>query len=135
MKDCVVLTNRKRTIIALVHTIVFLIVALCTMATEVTPLRMTSAASPWILTGVFLVVTSALLVLTAISGNSTERLYFGLCATSAGFGLLRQLVGDPGMHAAVYIRVVMLAGAVWTALLMLRTFRSQELGSTAAVAD
>jgi len=121
-----VLTNRRRTIIALVHTIVFLMVALWAMSTEVRPLRTGSPPSAWILAAVFLVVSVILLVLTALAGNSTERLYFGLCTTSAGFGLLRQLVGDPGMHAAVYIRVVMLAGAVWTAVLILRGFRATE---------
>jgi hypothetical protein len=69
--------------------------------------------------GVYVIVSSVLLWLTAISRGTVERLYFAFVTTSASFGLLRQLLGDPSMHAAVYIRVTMLACAVVTGASML----------------
>jgi hypothetical protein len=135
MRDYAILNSRKRTIIALVHTVVFLGIALFLTDMPVSALQATSPAGAWILAGVYLIVSAILWVLAARSGNSTERLYFGLCATSAGFGLLRQWVGDPGMHAAVYIRVAMLGGAVWTALLILRAHNEPAAEASSAVAN
>jgi hypothetical protein len=114
----VILTNRKRTIVALVHSVAFLMLALYGVLTVVRPLHWGSPPSAWIMPAVYMLVTLILLVLTAVAGNLAERLYFGFCSTSAGFGLLRQILGDPRMHAAVYIRVSMLACAVLTGVLM-----------------
>jgi len=108
----VILTNRKRAIVAFVHSVAFLILALCTLATVVRPLRMASPPSAWIMFSVYFTVSAVLLTLTAFSGRGIERLYFGLCTASASFGFARQILGDPRMHAAVYIRVAMLACAV-----------------------
>jgi hypothetical protein len=108
----VILTNRKRAIVALVHTVVFLGLAFFGFVTVVRPLQVSSARSSWVLAAVYLVVSAALLALTVVSRKAVERLYFALCATSAGFGLLRQIAGDPRMHLAVYVRVAMLACAV-----------------------
>jgi hypothetical protein len=41
-----------------------------------------------------------------------EKAYFGFCAASATSGLLRTAAGDQTFHAALYIRVIMLAGAI-----------------------
>jgi hypothetical protein len=108
----VVLTNRKRAIVALVHTVVFLGVSFVGFVTVVRPLETSSPVSAWILATVYLVVSAVLWTLTAISRRAVERLYFALCATSAAFGLWRQIAGDPRMHLAVYVRVMLLAGAV-----------------------
>jgi hypothetical protein len=122
----VILTNRKRAIIALVHTVVFWLVALAGFATVVRPLEAASPASSWVLAAVYLLVTAALLALAVVSRNAAERLYFGLCATSAGFGLLRQIAGDPPMHPAVYVRVAMLGCAVAVGTWILRDHGSRE---------
>jgi hypothetical protein len=114
MYKFVILTTRKRVIIALVHTVVFLFIAVLGIATTVRPLQLLSPLSAWILAAVYLVVSGVLLVLSKISGNFRERLYFGLCTTSAAFGLARQVLGDPRMRVAVYIRILMLACAVLT---------------------
>ena len=71
------------------------------------------------MTAIYTVVSAILLWLTTISAAPMERLYFAFCASSASFGLLRQLMGDPTMHAAVYVRVAMLTCAVATGFAML----------------
>ena len=119
MKGCKILNTRKRVVVALVHTVVFLGVAVLGFFFAVAPLHQTSPLSAWILAGVYTTVSSVLLWLTAISRGTIERLYFAFCTTSAGFGLLRQLLGDPAMHIAVYVRVALLACAVITGVWML----------------
>lgn len=135
MDRFVILTNRKRAIVALVHSIVFLMIALYGVVTTVRPLHMTSPVSAWVLATIYLIVSAVLLVLTGVSGNVSERLYFGFCTVSAAFGLLRQLFGDPLMHGAVYVRVVMLACAVVTGLLILRRYQLPLPESAPSVAD
>ena len=124
MRRYVILTNRKRAIIALVHTVAFLALAVATGAITVQSLHASSRASAWIVAGIYLLVTMVLLALTAISGSFLERLYFACCTTSAGFGLARQLLGDQQLHAAVYIRVAMLACAVLLGFAILREHSS-----------
>lgn len=120
MRRYVILTNRKRAIIALVHTVAFLALAVATGTITIQSLHAGSRASAWIVAGIYLLVTMALLALTAISGSVRERLYFACCTTSAGFGLARQLLGDQQLHAAVYVRVAMLACAVFLGVVILR---------------
>lgn len=115
-----ILNSRKRVVVALVHTVIFLGVAILGFFFAVPPLRAGSPPSGWILAGVYTLVSSILLWLTAIAAAAVERLYFALCTTSAGFGLLRQLLGDPSMHVAVYVRVAMLACAVLTGIWILQ---------------
>jgi hypothetical protein len=115
-----ILTTRKRAIVALVHSVAFLLIALYGAVSVVRPLGAASPASAWTMGGVYVAVTSALAVLSALSGHWRERLYFGCCTTSATFGLLRQILGDPPMHFAVYVRVAMLACAVVTGLEIVR---------------
>jgi len=119
LKGCTILNTRKRVVVALVHTVVFLGVAVLGFFFAVAPLHQGSPPSAWILAGVYTIVSCVLLWLTAISRAAIERLYFAFVATSASFGLLRQLLGDPSMHAAVYVRVAMLACAVMTGVWML----------------
>jgi succinate dehydrogenase/fumarate reductase cytochrome b subunit len=126
-----ILNSRKRVVVALVHTVVFLGVAILGFFFAVPPLRPSSPPSGWILAGVYTIVSSILLWLTAIAAAAVERLYFALCATSAGFGLLRQLLGDPSMHIAVYVRVAVLACAVIIGIWLLQaSSRSVSSGST-----
>lgn len=119
LKSHRILNTRKRVIVALVHTVVFLGVAVLGFFFPVSALRIGSPPSAWIVAGVYVIVSSVLLWLTAISRGAVERLYFAFVTTSASFGLLRQLLGDPSMHAAVYVRVTMLACAVVTGFWML----------------
>ena len=116
MDDFAILTNRRRAIVALVHSIVFLLIAFRQLFTAAPsagiwdPLRV--AAGTWILCAVFFLVSSILWYLFLLSQGWTEKLYFGLCALSASSGLLRTVFGDASFHAGLYIRVVLLGSAV-----------------------
>jgi hypothetical protein len=122
MKNYVILNSRKRAIIALIHTVAFLVIAIITGMRVVHPLEAGSAVGAWVVAVVYVVVSSILLWLTAISGPLRERLYFACCSTSAIFGLARQVIGDPGLHVAVYVRVFMLVCAVALGTSILREY-------------
>jgi len=126
------LTNRKRAIVALAHSVAFLLIALYGAVTVVRPLGRASPGAAWIMAGVYGAVTLALAILTALAGNWRERLYFGFCTTSAGFGLLRQILGDPPLHYAVYVRIVMLGCAVATGVAIVRAHGGPHRGPVAA---
>ena len=74
----------------------------------------------------YLTVASILLWLAGIARCTKERTYFGFCAGSASFGLLRTLFGDTTLPAAQYLRVLMLICAVFVGTLIWR-FHSDEL--------
>jgi hypothetical protein len=115
-----ILSSRKRVIVALVHTVVFFGVAIFTALLTVRPLAGTSPTSAWIVGGVYLVVSSILLWLTVISRTAAERLYFGLCTSSAALGLGRQILGDAALPIAGPVRVIFLACAIAVGIAMLR---------------
>ena len=120
-----ILTNRKRAIVALAHSIVFLLIAVRQMvaATPATGvwLPATVPSGTWVLCGIFAIVSSILLWLLVISRGWMEKFYFGFCTLSATSGLLRTVAGDQAFHAGVYIRVAMLVSAVLVGLLIVRT--------------
>jgi len=75
-----------------------------------------------IVTVIYFIVTSILLWLTLASKAPKEKLYFGLCTTSACFGLLRMVIASPLLALlAVYVRVSMLGMAVVVGVGLLRT--------------
>jgi hypothetical protein len=129
-----ILTNRKRAIVALVHSVIFLLIALRQMvaATPAAGVWLPSTVRPgtWILCGIFAVVSSILLWLFVISRGWMEKIYFAFCTVSAASGLLRTVAGDQTFHASLYIRVVMLVSAVLVGLLIVR--RHSQTGSRAA---
>jgi hypothetical protein len=119
-----ILTNRKRAIVALVHSVVFLLIAVRQMVAANPAsgiwLPSTVHTGTWILGGVFAVVSSILLWLLVISRGWMEKFYFGFCTISAGSGLLRTAAGDQAFHVGLYIRVAMLVSAVLVGLLIVR---------------
>jgi hypothetical protein len=119
-----ILTNRKRAIVALVHSVVFLLIAARQMvaANPAAGVWVPSIVSrgTWILCGIFALVSGILLLLLFISRGWMEKIYFALCTISATSGLLRTAVGDRGFHVGLYIRVVMLVSAVLVGLLIVR---------------
>src|SRR5512146_2851394 len=124
MPDYAILTNRKRAIIALVHSVFFLLVALIQAASApMQPvwihIHTTFTATVALLT-IYIIVTTVLLILTWFSRCARERLYFAFCSTSAAAGLFRILFGDPPFHLAGIIRILMLGLAVFTGLIILR---------------
>jgi len=124
MNAFAILTNRKRAIIALVHSVVFLLIALRQMlaAAPAAGIWVPSAVSTgtWILCGIFAIVSSILLWLFAISRGWLEKTYFALCTVSATSGLLRTAAGDQAFHIGLYTRVVMLVSAVAVGLVIVR---------------
>ena len=114
MSEFAILTNRKRALIALVHSLVFLGIALHGFVSPRPALivRGPGAVSSLILVAIYLIVASILAWLVGISRCALERLYFVLCTSSATFGLLRTIFGDTTLPAAQYVRVIMLTSAV-----------------------
>lgn len=119
-----VLTNRKRAIIALVHSVAFLLIAVrsLALANSVGGLLHDRQATAALVTFfIYLVVTTVLLLLVRYSGCVKERLYFGFCASSAGVGLLRAIVGDSTLRVGQPLRILMLVCAVLMGTVILRT--------------
>jgi hypothetical protein len=132
-----ILTDRRRAVVALVHSVVFLLIAVRQMvaATPVAGVWVAATVSrgTWILCGIFAVVSSILLWLLVISRGWMERVYFGFCTISATSGLLRTAAGDQAFHVGLYIRVVMLVSAVLVGLLIVRTHtRRSSSGATSS---
>jgi len=119
-----ILTNRKRALVALLHSVVFLLIAVRQMvaANPAAGIWVGSTVSraTWILCGIFAIVSSILLWLLVISKGWMEKLYFGFCTISATSGLVRTAAGDQTFHAGLYVRVVMLVSAVLVGLLIVR---------------
>ena len=135
MNEFAILNSRKRAIIALIHSVIFLLLASWQLAGGpakgmLITSRITSGL--WILCGIYVVVSTILLWLFAISRGWMERLYFLLCTVSASSGLLRTIVGDQSFHSGRYVRVVMLAAAVFVGITILR-FHSQMIESSSEV--
>jgi hypothetical protein len=114
MNDFGVLTNRKRALIALIHSLVFLGIAMHGFASPKAGvlLHWSGDAADFTLIGIYLTVASILAWLVRVSRGARERVYFALCASSATFGLLRTIFGDSALPAAQYLRVIMLTSAV-----------------------
>src|SRR5579871_3631430 len=107
MKDYVILTNRKRSIIALIHSVVFALIALVSIlrAANVSPIWLkTSGASTAITLTIYSIVSSGLILLFCVSRPAIEKLYFAFCATSASLGLVRNIIGDQNVPPARYFR-------------------------------
>ena len=124
MVEFSILTNRKRAVVALVHSVVFLLIAVRQMvaATPAAGIWVASTVSrgTWILCGIFTIVSSILFWLLLISRGWLEKSYFAFCTISATSGLLRTAGGDQAFHAGLYIRVIMLVSAVLVGLMIVR---------------
>ena len=119
-----ILTNRKRALIALIHSVVFLGIAFHGFASPKAGVLLPgrTPTSDIALIAIYLTVASILAWLVTISRCARERLYFALCASSATFGLLRTIFGDAAFPAAQYMRVIMLTSAIIIGALILRSF-------------
>jgi hypothetical protein len=124
MNEFGILTNRKRALIALVHSVVFLGIALggFTSPKAGVLIPQLAATRDLILIAIYLTVASILLWLVGVSGCAKERVYFALCDCSAIFGLLRTIFGDAALPVAQYLRVIMLMSAVALGAWIFRSF-------------
>jgi len=124
MNGFAILNSRKRGIIALIHSVAFLILATWQMVGGTPARGMLGEIHPSVGTdivcGIYVVVSSILLWLFAISRGWMERAYFLLCTVSASSGLLRTILGDQSFFSARYIRVVMLTAAVVVGMAIVR---------------
>ncbi|MGA9530137.1 MAG: hypothetical protein WBS24_18630 [Terriglobales bacterium] len=137
MREFAILTNRKRALVALIHSIVFWLIAFRQMMSA-TPapgiwLPEMVSAGTWALCGIFSVVSAILFWLFAISRGWVEKSYFGMCTISASAGLLRTVFGDQAFHAGLYIRVAMLSSAVLVGMFVVRSH--SRIHSTECRAD
>lgn len=117
-----VLINRKRAVIALIHSIFFLGIAIHGFSATKGGILDGGPGGDFALVIIYLVVASILAWLVGISRAGIERAYFTLCACSASFGLLRTVFGDSSLPAAQYLRVILLSSAVAVGGLIVRTF-------------
>lgn len=123
MNDFGVLTNRKRALIALIHSVAFLGIATHGfISSKAGVLHGRGATADFILIAIYVLVASILAWLVSLSRCTRERIYFAFCACSATFGLLRSVFGDSTIPAAQYMRVVTLSSAVVVGSLILRSF-------------
>jgi len=127
----VILTNRKRTIVALIHTIVFLGLACWMVKRPVAPLNLAgaSARAGIAMLIIYAIVSAVLLKLYSLSRRFHERLYFGCCTLSAAMGVLRTIVGDPALHGLQYSRVLMLVAAAFVGTSILREHSEPKLAA------
>lgn len=137
MSRYAILTNRKRAIIALLHSIVFALIALfgIARASVVGPIWLSSSARlPSVaILAIYVVVSSVLIQLVRISRGAREKLYFAFCASSASLGLLRTILGDQNLPASQYFRLLMLICAVLTGIVILRSHAKMAPVSDASV--
>jgi len=122
MESFAIITNRKRAIIALVHSVFFLGIAGIQLAMShavAFSIHAEKSLGGIILLAIYTTVATVLLVLLLVSRCTKEKLYFAFCAASAGFGLVRILLGDPVLHANV-LRVLLLGCAALTGTIILR---------------
>ncbi|HTT17886.1 MAG TPA: hypothetical protein VMG82_03010 [Candidatus Sulfotelmatobacter sp.] len=117
-----VLTNRKRAVIALIHSIAFLGIAIHGfVAPKAGILRGAGMIGDYVLLAIYVVVAAILLWLVRISRGLVERGYFVFCAASASSALVRTILGDHLAPPAQYLRVLMLSLAVVVGFLIVRS--------------
>ena len=130
MNEYGVLYNRKRVLIALIHSVIFLGVA---MHGFVSPKAGIVAGrddfSDFALLAIYLLVAAILSWVLSISRCVVERAYFALCITSVTFAAVRLIFGDTAVPFAQYVRFLSLSSAVAIGVLLLRSYstRTEEL--------
>ncbi len=137
MESFSILNSRKRAIVALVHSVIFLAVAgIQAAVSHAGPLAIhgSRASSGLVLLAIYVVVTTVLLLLLKASDCTQEKLYFALCSGSASFGLIRIVLGDQVLHVNL-MRVLLLVCAVLVGTLILRTHSAREQLQVKASAD
>jgi hypothetical protein len=119
-----ILYNRKRAVIALVHSVFFLGLATRDWAVSArlggVIARAHVPAGAIALVCIYGIVSAVLVTLFVFSTGSLEGLYFGFCAASVTSGLVRAVVGDARFTAGSSLRVIMLVSAVVVGWILLR---------------
>jgi hypothetical protein len=108
MDQFFLLNSRKRAIIALIHAAVFLVIAGMGLRGGVRPPMSLHTVGGAMLYTIYSIVTTLLLWLFSKARCWRERMYFGLCAISAGLSIVRGIFGDPALHPFQGLKVLML---------------------------
>lgn len=126
MNDFGVLNSRKRALVALIHSVIFLGIAGRGFASPKAGIfHGQIATADLALIAIYLTVASVLVWLVSLSRCLRERVYFAFCASSATFGLLRTILGDAAIPPAQYLRVIMLSSAVIVGASIVRSHSQQ----------
>ncbi len=120
MQRYFLLNSRKRAVIALIHSVFFFLVAAPGVFGPARGPMSAHSVGGVMLYSIYGIVTALLLWLLWKALCLRERLYFGLCATSAGLSIVRGLLGDPALHPLQAVKLVMLATAGLAAISIYR---------------
>ena len=134
-----ILTNRKRGLVALIHAVAFLGLAVRDFAVS-SRLSGILAATPGMTRSlvfaiVYLIVSSVLAYLLIISKCAAEQVYFAFCTASASTGLIRAIAGDSTFPAGQYLRMGLLGCAVLTGILIVRAHSSVPVPLSCTAAE
>lgn len=130
MNEYGILNNRKRVLIALIHSVIFLGVATHGFVSpKAGVLGGRVSTADFALLAVYLVIAAILSWLVSVSRCLIERAYFALCASSVTFAAIRTIFGDSVVPFAQYLRFLSLCSAVAIGVTLLRSYstRAQEL--------
>jgi hypothetical protein len=134
-----ILTNRKRAIIALVHSIAFLLLATRDLAVQTrlggVIYRIHVPIGAMVLVAIYVIVSSILLYLFRRSTGLAEKLYFGFCSASATAGLVRAVVGDAAFPVGSLLRVAMLSAAVIAGFCLLKMHAAPKILAVQEMGD
>jgi hypothetical protein len=108
MDQFFLLNSRKRAIIALIHAMVFLAIAVMGLRGGARPPMSLHTVGGAVLYSIYGIVTTLLIWLLVKARCWRERMYFGFCATSAGLSIVRGILGDPTLHPLQALKVLML---------------------------
>lgn len=120
MDQFFLLNSRKRAIIALIHAVVFLAIAGMGLRGGARPPMTLHSVGVAMLYTIYTVVTTLLLWLFSKARCWRERMYFGLCAISAGLSIVRGIFGDSALHPLQALKVLMLVSGGLAAVAIYR---------------
>ncbi len=133
MNRYAILTNRKRAIIALVHSFFFLLVALMSFLGQPKAglfFSSTKPAGDWAMLGIYLVVSTILLILVRVSTCVPRAPVLRILCHQRQFRIAAYSPRRRHLFIAQYVRVVMLACAVLTGYIILRRHSETSIGET-----
>jgi len=126
-----ILSNRKRAMVALIHTAAFLGLAVRDFVVSARLSGILAASTGTtrsrIFAVVYLIVCAILAYLLIISRCAAEQVYFAFCTASAGTGVVRALAGDAAFPSGQYVRMALLGCAVLAGVVILKVHSSPTI--------
>jgi hypothetical protein len=130
MNEYGILHNRKRVLVALIHSVIFLGIATHGFVAPKAGIGGgRGGAADFALLALYLVVAAILSWAVSVSRCVMERAYFALCGSGVSFAAIRTIFGDSAVPFAQDLRFLSLCSAVAIGLMLLRSFstRAPEL--------